>query len=73
MSDVWQVRQPGGPAVPVISCAPVVSIFLRLLLGCEDATERLHTLEALHHLCGAQNTPISTLVQALALVLCRWC
>ena len=42
----------GGPAVPTISCAPVAGLLLRLLRDCEDPQERLHTLEALHHLLG---------------------
>ena len=45
--------RPGQESVPLISSAPVVGILLRLLLGCDSAQERMHTLEALHYLCGA--------------------
>lgn len=36
----------------MIGCPPVFGILLRLVHGCEEAQERMHALEALHHLCG---------------------
>ena len=58
----------GGMAVPVISCPAVAGILLRLLLGCDDAGERIATLEALQHLVGAllQQQILLNLLQARA-------
>lgn len=50
--DLQAQKEGRGMAVPVISCAPAVGILLRLLLGCDDARERVATLEALQHLIG---------------------
>ena len=36
----------------VITCPAVAGILLRLLLGCDDSTERVATLESLHELIG---------------------
>ncbi len=39
--------------IPIITAAPVAGLLLRLMLGCDDAGERLQTLTALHRLFGA--------------------
>ena len=43
-------------AADVITCPAVAGILLRLLLGCDDAGERLATLQALQDLIG-ENFP----------------
>lgn len=47
------VQTPKGRNVPIIMAPQVVGIMLRLLMACDDANERLYTLETLCFLIGA--------------------